>query len=80
MFTTAPFAPCVTALTKSVSPSTSPSFKSTSTVIAVSSSVEAKSSAATGGSFTAFTAMVTVVRLESARPSFARYVKLSVPS
>ena len=60
LFATVPCSPCVTALTASVSPSTSVSFVRTLTVAGVSSSVVAESSRAAGGSLTAVTVTLTV--------------------
>ena len=52
--------------------STSESLARTSTVIGVLIGVDARSSFATGVSFTALTVIVTVAMLESALPSVAR--------
>ena len=74
--------PCAGALIDVIvraSPSTSLSLSSTRMTTATSSSVVTESLTATGESFTGVTVSVTVTTAESAWPSFALYVKLSVP-
>src|SRR5207248_8413614 len=72
--------PCVGTVTMDTdngSPSASRSLANTSTVTAVSSSVDAESSATTGSSFTAFTVMVTVRSEERRVGKETRYVNES---
>jgi hypothetical protein len=78
--TTAPLAPCVTAVILSGSPSASLSFTSTLIAFAsLSSTTLAASLTATGGRRVAFTVIDTAATLELPRPSLTRYVKPSAP-